>query len=131
MGRSGHLGVIYIGSATAVPVGETHDDFDLGLETDMQEDTAHGDAFRTRVPGLRDFTLGFQKWNVATEVDLLDYAEDRTVVKFYLYPDRTDNTVHWSGTGYVMLDGFTIPLEGIVNETYTLVPASQPILTHA
>src|SRR5215213_10090682 len=102
MGRSGHLGVIYIGSATAVPVGETHDDFDLSLETDMQEDTAHGDTFRTRVPGLQDFTLGFQKWNVATEVALLDYAKNRTVVKFYLYPDRTDNTVYWFGTGYAM-----------------------------
>jgi hypothetical protein len=131
MGRSGHLGVIYVGSTVAVPVGETHDDFDLGLETDMQEDTAHGDAFRTRVPGLRDFTLGFQKWNVASENTLIDLAAARTVSKFYLYPDRTDSGTYWFGTGYINLDGFGIPLEGIVNETYTLTPATQPEFRHA
>lgn len=130
MGRSGHLGALYVGSTTATPVGETHDDFDLGLETDMQEDTAHGDAFRTRVPGLRDFTLSFQKWNLANDNTLVDLAAARTVSKFYLYPDRTDNTVYWYGTGYVTLDSFGIPLEGIVNESYSLTPATQPVFVH-
>lgn len=128
--KNGRLGVLYWGLNTAIPVAETHDDLDLSLSTDFQEDTAHGDTYRTRIPGLKDFSLAVQKWFDTSYHVMIDAAIASTIGKFYLYPDRTDPSIYWFGTNYWGLESYTIPLEGIVNESYTLVPESQPKYIH-
>lgn len=128
--KTGRLGVLYWGATTAVPVAETHGDFELSLDTEYHEDTSHGDSFRTRIPGLSDFSLTVEKWFDTAYHTMIDAAIAKTTGKFYLYPDRTDATIYWSGTNYWGLNSYVIPLEGIVNESYTLTPASQPVYTH-
>jgi hypothetical protein len=128
--KSGRLGVLYWGASTAVAVAETHDAFGLSLSTDYAEDTSHGDTYRTRIPTLKDFTLSFEKWFDTAYHTLIDAAIASTTGKFYLYPDRTDNTIYWYGTGYVGLEDYNVGLEDTVNESYQLVPTSQPTYVH-
>ena len=128
--KHGRLGAVYWGANTAVPVAETHGDFDLNLDTDMEEDTSHGDTWKTRIPGLKDWKLAFSKWFDTAYHVLMDAAIASTVGKYYHYPDRTDATVYWYGTGYVAVKSFKTPLGGIIDESYEIIPVSQPTYVH-
>lgn len=123
--RHGLQAAIYMGSSVAIPVAETHG-ISVSVDTDFAEDSAQGDSWKTYIAGLNDFTVEISKWFDSAEKALINAVINKTVMKFYFYPDRTDNTNYVYGTGYVGGGGFDAPIDGIVDQTYRLVAYSQP-----
>lgn len=128
--KHGRNAVLYWGQNTAVPVAETHDDITANLEPDYAEDTAHGDNFKTRIPGALDFQLQFRSWFDTAYHTLMDDAIAKTVGRWYWYPDRTDSTIYWYGTGYLGMTEYATPMAGIVDTGFTVTPATQPTYKH-
>lgn len=121
---------IYVGATNAIPVAETHG-FNVQIDTQFAEDSAQGDTWVTRLPGLSDFTVEITKWYDSAVHTLLDAVIARTTLKFYIYPDAADATVYLYGTGTLGGGGFDAPIDNIVDQTYTLMPVSQPFYQHA
>ena len=122
---------IYLGVTNASPIAET---FDLSVETttDTVEDTAHGDTNRSFIPTLSTFDLTISKhWDSATGGgQLQSWVLSRTVLKFYLYPDRNTTTVYFYGTLYLTGGGVTLGLEDVIDSTFTAVPAGGITYVH-
>lgn len=120
---------IYMGASVAVPVAETHG-MNMNFETDFAEDSSQGDSFKTYLAGLADFTLEINKWYDNTESTLLDAVINRTVLKFYFYPNAADSTVYIYGTGQLGGGGFNTTMSDPVDQTYQFRANSQPTYRH-
>ncbi len=122
---------LYLGVTNASPIDET---FDLSIETstDTAEDTAHGDTWRTFIPTLSTFDLTIDKHvDFATGGGAIQaWAIARTVLKYYLYPDRNTATVYWYGTVRVGGGGMSMGLEDVVDSNFVGIPVSQPTYVH-
>lgn len=125
--------LVYLGLANgeASPVDETFN-ATVSVTTDTAEDTAHGDFWRTFIPTLSNWEATVEKH---TDFGLgggqmQQWAITRAVLKYYIYPDRDHMTVYWYGTARLGGGGQTMGLEDVVNESYTLIPVSQPSYNH-
>jgi hypothetical protein len=118
-----------MGATNASPVAETHG-MNLSFDTDFAEDSSQGDIFKTYLPGLSDFSLEINKWYDSADATLIDAAINRTVLKFYFYPDAADSTVYIYGTGVLGGGGFDAPIDNIVDQTYQFRASSQPTYHH-
>ncbi len=123
--------IIYLGVTNASPITET---FDLSIETttDFADDSAHGDVWRTFIPTLSTFEMTINKHfdNAALGGALQGFVIARTVLKFYLYPNRTSSTIYWYGTVYLGGGGMSMTLENVIDSTFTAQPVSQPTYVH-
>lgn len=122
---------IYLGVTNASPIDET---VDLSIETstDTAEDTAHGDVWRTFIPTLSTFDLSIKR-----HVDMgagggaiQAWAIARTVLKYYLYPDRATTTIYWYGTVRIGGGGMSMGLEDVIDADFKGIPVSQPTYVH-
>jgi len=122
---------LYLGVTNASPIPET---FDLSIETttDTAEDTSHGDVWRTFIPTLSSFeiSIGAHLYMAAGGGALTAWAIARTVLKFYLYPDRNTTTVYWHGSIRLGAGGTSLGLEDVIDNTFTGIPASVPAYVH-
>ena len=128
---AGTNALLYLGVTNASPITET---FDLSIETSMDtaEDTAHGDAWRTFIPTLSTFDMTIDK-HVDMAVSggqLQAWVIARTVLKYYLYPDRNTLAVYWYGTMYLGGGGMSMGLEDVIDANFTAIPISQPGYQH-
>lgn len=123
--------IIYLGATNASPITET---FDLSIETttDFADDSAHGDSWRTFIPTLSTFEMTINKHfdNAASGGQLQTFVINRTVLKYYLYPNRTSSTIYWYGTCYLGGGGMSMTLEDVIDSTFTAQPVSQPTYIH-
>lgn len=127
--RHGYNSRLYFGTGVAIPVAETHG-IQVGFETQTAEDSAQGDSFVTRLTGLTDFTLEFDKWYDTAEFALIDAVIGKIEGKYYFYPDASDATYYVYGLGRLGGGGWDAPLDGIVDQSYSLFPSSQPTVKH-
>lgn len=127
--------ILYLGATTATVVEETTD-LSIEVTTDTAEDTAHGDTWRTFVPTLSTFDMSIDKHvdfgatAGANGGQLQKWVIDRTVLRFYLYPRRTDATIYWYGTARLTGGGMSMGLEDIVGSSFSISPVSQPSYVH-
>ena len=123
--------IIYLGPTNASPVTET---FDLSIETetDFADDSAHGDVWRTFIPTLSTFNMTINKHfdNAASGGQLQAWVISRTVLKYYLYPNRNSSTIYWYGTCYLGGGGMSMTLEDVIDSTFQAQPVSQPTYVH-
>lgn len=128
---AGTNALLYLGVTNASPITET---FDLSIETstDTAEDTAHGDSWRTFIPTLSTFDMTIDKHLdlAAGGGQLQTWVIARTVLKYYLYPDRNTATVYWYGTCYLGGGGMAMGLEDVIDSNFTAIPISQPAYQH-
>lgn len=130
MTKHGVKSRIYMGTGTAIPIAETHG-LNVTVETDFAEDSSQGDSWKTYLAGLSDFKVEISKWyDEATNV-LLFGVINRSTFKFYFYPDASDNTTYMYGTAQLGGGGFDAQINGVVDQSYTLVAVSQPTLIGA
>lgn len=120
---------VYMGSSNASPIAETHN-LSLGFDTDFAEDSSQGDSFKTYLAGLSDFTFEIDKWYDTADHTLIDAVIARTTMKFYFYPDASDNTVYVYGQGTIGGGGFKAGIGDIVDQTYQFRASSQPTYKH-
>jgi hypothetical protein len=123
--------IIYLGTTNASPITET---FDLSIETttDFADDSAHGDVWRTFIPTLSTFEMTINKHfdNAASGGALQAFVINRSVLKYYLYPNRTSSTIYWYGTCYLGGGGMSMTLEDVIDSTFQAQPISQPTYVH-
>lgn len=123
--------IIYLGSTNASPITET---FDLSIETstDTADDSSQGDVWRTFIPTLSTFDMTVNKHfdNAAGGGSLQTFVINRTVLKYYLYPNRTSSTIYWYGTCYLGGGGMSMTLEDVIDSTFKAIPISQPTYVH-
>ncbi len=122
---------IYVGATNASPISGTHG-LKVTVDTDFAEQSAQGDVWKTRLPGLSDFSVEISKWydSLTAGAILVDAVIARTLEKFYYYPDAADNTNYVYGTAYIGGGGYDSPIGGIVDQSYKLIPTSQPTVVH-
>lgn len=122
---------LYLGVTNASPIDET---FDLGIDytTDKAEDTAHGDTNRTYIPTLSDveITVGKHLDMAAGGGQLMQWAIARTVLKFYLYPDRNTPTVYFYGSLRLYNGSMPLGLEDVIDQTFTASPTTAVSYQH-
>lgn len=122
---------LYMGpnSGVAVPITETTE-ITIEIDTDFASDAAQGDSWDTSLPGLSTFSLTFTKHydSAAGGQTLLQAVRDRTLQKFYAYPDRSDNTVYVYGTGYLGGGGLNMGMGDVIDQEFSLEPSSQPTI---
>lgn len=118
--------ILYFGTGVATPVSEGKG-FTVSAPTDFAEDSSWGDSFKTKIPGLSDFSGRLMKHYDHSETSLRTAALNRTVGNFYWYPDRNTPANYWFWTGYVALDSMGAGgLNEIIESTYSIVAATQP-----
>jgi hypothetical protein len=127
-GRNARL-MLGAASGSASLVSESHG-WNLNIDTDMGEDTAQGDSFGTRLPGIHEFNIEVQKWFDQATGALTAAVVARTRQKFYAYPDFSDTTIYWYGTGYLSGGGMDAPINGVVDQAITLFPDADPTYVH-
>lgn len=122
---------LYLGITNASPIDET---FDLSVDytTDKVEDTAHGDTNRTYIPTLSDveITVGKHVDMASGGGQLMAWAIARTVLKFYLYPDRNTTTVYWYGSLRLYNGSMPLGLEDVIDNTFTASPTTVVTYQH-
>lgn len=132
---AGTNAILYLGPTNATAVDET---FNLSIEvsTDTAEDTAHGDVWRTFIPTLSNFESTIEKHydfgatSGANGGQMQQWVNNRTQLKMYLYPRRTDATIYWYATIYLGGGGMAMGLEDVIDQSFSIIPVSQPYLQH-
>lgn len=106
-----------LGGSYAV-VNKTHG-LKLGLSTDFSEDTAHGDRFKSYIPGLQDFTLDVMAW-YDTAYSVLESASLNKISYFFLfYLDYADTPNYYRGQMYFGLDEVNADLGNTADMKFT------------
>lgn len=94
----------------------------LSIDVDEQEDTAFGDTYRSRIGGLKDFTLDID-WNqdfAASAVDQTLFPLLGTVVTFSVKPtSAATSATNPQYSGSVLITEYS-PLDGSVGDLATL-----------
>jgi len=101
--KHGRKGAIYVGAtngAAAVALsGKTK--WSVNFSTDFVETTAFGDTSKTYLAGLPDGTVAFEGFYNFGADALFTAASDGLARNFYLYPDSSDTTTYFFGTGVI------------------------------
>lgn len=111
---------------TYVKVTKSHG-FNPSLTTDFSEDTAHGDQFKSNIPGLSDFKAKLAAWYQTTSSTLMAMALNRISEYFLAYPDVADSLNYIRGQCYLGMDSLDMDLGKTVDEAYTMVLANSDI----
>lgn len=119
--QHGKNAVIYMGAATgtASPINETNN-ISLSFGADYAEDSAHGDSYKSYVPGLFDFEGTIEGHYDTNDDSLLTAALAGTKQKFYFYPNRSLRYQYFYGEAFVTLNDLTASLTEIVGQSFTL-----------
>lgn len=90
--------------------------------TDYSEDTAHGDAYKSYVPGLKDFTVAIEAWYDDAYHVLQNAAIANTALTNVLvYPDYARTTHYWRCPYmYVSMDSFDLAIGNTAAQSFTL-----------
>lgn len=119
--QHGKNAVIYLGASTgtATPISETNN-ISLSFGADYAEDSAHGDTFKSYVPGLFDFEGTIEgMYDVASDA-LLTASLAGTKQKFYFYPNRSTTLQYFYGEAFLTLNDLTAALTEIVGVSFSL-----------
>ena len=88
---------------TYVAVSKSHG-FKLQTPNDFSEDTAHGDRFKSRLPGLQDFSGALSAWYQTTYTTLEAMSVNRVSEYFQAYPDYADTVNYYRGQCYAIMN---------------------------
>ena len=103
---------------TYVVVSKTHG-VKLNLTTDFSEGTAHGDSFKSYLPGLQDFGMDIMAWYDTAYTTLEAMSLAKTSEYFLFYPDYADTQNYYRGQLFVGLDEVDSDLGNTVGFKFT------------
>lgn len=111
---------------TYTAVSKTHG-IKINLSTDFSEDTAHGDSFKSYLPGLQDFKGTIDSWYETAYTTLENASKNKISYYFTLYPDYADVVNYYRGQCYFGLDDFDLSLGNTAGFSFTMVIANADI----
>lgn len=114
---SGTLGGTY------VAISKSHG-VKLKTPIDFSEDTAHGDRFKSRLPGLQDFTATLTSWYNTAYTTLEAMSVNRVSEYFQIYPDFADTLNYYRGQCYVSLSEHDLDLGATSGQSYDVMLAN-------
>lgn len=107
-------------------VNKTHG-LTIGVPTDFSEDTGHGQRFKTKLPGLQDFTMALRKW-YSTLTSVLEYASvNKIPYYFQAYHDYADTENYYRGQCYFGLNEENLDLGNTADQGYDVVLANEDL----
>lgn len=106
-----------------VAVSKTHG-IKAKLPTDFSEDTAHGDRFKSRLPGLQDFSATLLAWFNTAYSTLVAMASNKVSEYFQIYPDFTDTLTYYRGQCYVGLNEHDLDLGATSGQSFDVMLAN-------
>lgn len=109
-----------------VAVNKTHG-LNMNLPTDFSEDTAHGDRFKSYIPGLQDFKVEISAWYDTVYTTLEKASLDKISYYFLIYPDFADPLNYYRGQCFFGLDGFDLSIGNTADMKFTSVIANADI----
>lgn len=111
---------------TYTKVNKTHG-LKIGVPTDFSEDTGHGQRFKTKIPGLQDFTLTLTKW-YSTLTSVLEYASVNKIPYYFLaYYDYADPLNYYRGQCYFGLNEENLDIGNTADQSYDVVLANEDL----
>lgn len=123
--------ILYFGTGTATPVSEGTG-FSMNTSTQFADDTSWGDTFQTQKPGIIQATCTINKHYDHSELSLTEAAQNKTLGKFYWYPDRDETGDYISWEGYVSGGGPQAGgLNQIISQSFDVVFQTQPAWTRS
>jgi hypothetical protein len=111
---------------TYVAVSKSHG---LKLKTpiDFSEDTSHGDRFKSRLPGIQDFSATLTAWYNSTYTTLEGMSVNRVSEYIQIYPDFTDTVNYIRGQCYVSQSELDLDLGSTAGEGYDVMLANSDL----
>lgn len=97
--RNARLYLAIASNGTAQPVASVKS-FELNGTSDRFDATCFGDSTKTYVAGLADSSGQFAGVYDTTVNPTFSASQDGVARKWYFYPDATDNTSYFWGTGF-------------------------------
>lgn len=107
-------------------ISKTHG-FKLNLSTDFSEDTSHGDSFKSKLPGLQDFSGKLMAWYDSAYTTLEAMSLGKISEYFRAYIDLADPVNYYRGQCYVGLDELDLDLGNTAGLSFTMVIANADI----
>jgi len=107
-------------------ISKTHG-FKLNLSTDFSEDTSHGDQFKSKIPGLQDFSGKLMAWYDSAYTTLEAMSLGKISEYFRAYIDLADPANYYRGQCYVGLDELDLDLGNTAGLSFTMVIANSDI----
>jgi hypothetical protein len=111
---------------TYVKVNKTHG-LSIGVPTDWSEDTGHGQRFKTKLPGLQDFTLTLSRWYTAVESTLEAASVNKIPYYFQVYEDFADPLNYYRGRLYFGLNEENLDIGNTADQSYDVVLADEDL----
>lgn len=108
---------------TYVAVSKSHG-LKLKMPTDFSEDTAHGDRWKSRLPGLEDFSATLSAWYNTAYSTLVAMAVNKVSEYFMMYPDFTDTLTYYRGQCYVGMDEHDMDIGNTSGQGFNVVLAN-------
>lgn len=99
----------------------------LNLATDFSEDTAHGDSFKSYIPGLQDFKATLKSWYDTAFTTLESASKNKTSYYFLIYPDYSDSVNYYRGQCYFGLDELNLDIGNTAALSFTVTIANADI----
>lgn len=111
---------------TYVAVNKTHG-LKFNVPTDFSEDTAHGDSFKSYIPGLQDFKLTVMAWYDTAYSTLEDMSLNKVSEYFMAYPDFADTLNYYRGQCYIGQDEFNLDIGNTADMSFTATVAGADV----
>lgn len=97
------------------------------MPTDFSEDTAHGDRWKSRLPGLQDFSATLAAWMNTAYSTIKAMSVNRVSEYFQIYPDFSDTLTYYRGQCYLGLSEHDLDLGNTSGESYDVVLANSDL----
>ena len=111
---------------TYVVVNKAHG-LKLNIPTDFSEDTSYGDHFKSKIPGLQDFSATVGEWYDSTYSTLENMSLNKISEYFLIYPDFADSLNYYRGQCYFGLNDFDLDIGKTADLSFTAVIANADI----
>jgi hypothetical protein len=111
---------------TYVAVNKSHG-LKLNLPTDWSEDTGHGQRFKSKLPGLQDFTAALTAWYNTVYKTLEVMSVNKISEYFLIYNDFTDTVNYYRGQCFVGLNEHDMDIGNTAGMSYDVMLANEDL----
>lgn len=111
---------------TYVRVTKSHG-LTLNIPTDWSEDTGHGQRFKTKLPGLQDFTATLTAWYDTVYTTLEAMSVNKISEFFQAYVDFADVTNYYRGQCFVGLNEHGLDIGNTSDMAYDVMLANEDL----
>ena len=117
--RNARLLICATVGGTYIPVNKTHG-LKINQPTDYSEDTAHGNRFKSYLPGLADYSVAVAKW-YDTAFSMLEAASINQISYYFqIYMDYSDPLNYDTGQCFFSMNELNLDIGNTADITFDM-----------